>query len=123
MKKIKPKLESLKYLAPIIWKTINQLKMIIAALNLDLINFFDFWKCNWFHLDAPRHLNHFSPASLRVLLEKNGFGVEKIFCLPYTEESSPGSGRKWSYGLRKMAHPFLPSGLQEEIVVLARKRG
>lgn len=29
----------------------------------------------WFHLDIPRHLFHFSPRSLRHLLEKMGFSV------------------------------------------------
>jgi SAM-dependent methyltransferase len=72
---------------------------------------------------APLHFSLFSVPELRKLLEKNGFGVEEIFCLPYTGESSPGSDRKWSYGLRKMAHPFLPRELQEEIIALARKRG
>ncbi|MDO8493088.1 MAG: class I SAM-dependent methyltransferase [bacterium] len=31
------------------------------------------FKENWFHLDVPRHLMHFSPKGLAVLLQKAGF--------------------------------------------------
>ncbi|MDE2490927.1 MAG: class I SAM-dependent methyltransferase [Elusimicrobia bacterium] len=33
---------------------------------------------NWYHLDPPRHVHHFTPRSLRLLAEKCGFEVEKI---------------------------------------------
>lgn len=32
----------------------------------------------WFHLDAPRHLYHFEPDTLKKMLRKNGFKVLKI---------------------------------------------
>jgi SAM-dependent methyltransferase len=32
----------------------------------------------WFHLDVPRHLFHFTQASLRTLLEKRGLEIERI---------------------------------------------
>ena len=31
----------------------------------------------WLHLDAPRHLHHFTEASLSRLLDQSGFGVER----------------------------------------------
>ncbi len=31
----------------------------------------------WFHLDLPRHIHHFTPASLIHLLETSGFDVER----------------------------------------------
>jgi ubiquinone/menaquinone biosynthesis C-methylase UbiE len=71
---------------------------------------------------APLHFSLFSIPELKELLEKNGFRVEKLFCLPYTEESSPGSRHKWFYVFRKAIHFFLPVSLQEEIVLLARKK-
>jgi hypothetical protein len=30
---------------------------------------------DWYHLDPPRHLHHFTPASLRALLERHAFEV------------------------------------------------
>lgn len=36
-----------------------------------------FFRENWWHIDVPRHLFHFSPESLTLLLEKNGFEVVK----------------------------------------------
>ncbi len=71
---------------------------------------------------APLHFSLFSVPELRRLLEKNGFSVEQLFCLPYNEESSPGSRHKWFYAVRKTLHFFLPISLQEEIVLLARKK-
>ncbi len=32
----------------------------------------------WRHLDAPRHLFHFSPGTMKTLLQNTGFSVEKI---------------------------------------------
>src|SRR3989338_368022 len=67
------------------------------------------------------HLSLFSYPELKELLEKNGLKVEKFFCLPFTEESSPGTEKKWFYPIRKVVHWFLPRSLQEEMVILARK--
>ncbi|MDM8004167.1 MAG: class I SAM-dependent methyltransferase [Bacteroidota bacterium] len=36
----------------------------------------------WAALDVPRHLWHFSPESLRIFAERNGFECERIFPLP-----------------------------------------
>ncbi|MFH0955508.1 MAG: class I SAM-dependent methyltransferase [Candidatus Micrarchaeota archaeon] len=52
-------------------------RIFIAVPNIQSASF-KLFKCNWFHLDAPRHQNHFSPKSLSLLLGKNGFVVEKI---------------------------------------------
>ncbi len=35
------------------------------------------FKENWYHLDAPRHLYHFSVSTLKSILGKNGFHIEK----------------------------------------------
>lgn len=35
------------------------------------------FKENWYHLDAPRHLYHFSVSTLKSMLGKNGFHIEK----------------------------------------------
>lgn len=41
----------------------------------------------WFHLDLPRHLFHYSPATLTAMLESRGFRVEKIS--HYSLEQNP----------------------------------
>jgi SAM-dependent methyltransferase len=33
---------------------------------------------HWHGLDVPRHLHHFSPTTLRLLLERTGFRVERV---------------------------------------------
>lgn len=34
---------------------------------------------NWFALEVPRHLSHFTPGSIQHLLTRNGFELEKIY--------------------------------------------
>lgn len=70
-------------------REINRIIKPNGLLVLTLPNI-DSWqaklfKAKWFHLDPPRHLFHFSPATLRVLLKKNNFTVERIehFSLEY----------------------------------------
>lgn len=52
-------------------------RLVIAVPNLGS------WQARltrsaWFHLDLPRHLHHFTPASLTTVLERTGFTVERI---------------------------------------------
>ncbi|MBU0636246.1 class I SAM-dependent methyltransferase [Candidatus Micrarchaeota archaeon] len=58
--------------------------LFMAVPNIDSISF-SIWKCNWFHLDLPRHLTHFSPKNLSRILDQNGFEVIRIshFALEY----------------------------------------
>lgn len=37
-----------------------------------------FGKKNWYHLDPPRHLHHFTPESIKILLERQGFEIDAI---------------------------------------------
>lgn len=36
-------------------------------------------KSDWYHLDPPRHVHHFTPDSLRILSLEHGYVVETIF--------------------------------------------
>lgn len=36
-------------------------------------------KEDWYHLDPPRHLHHFTPQSFKFLMEKHGLKVEQIY--------------------------------------------
>lgn len=68
----------------------------------------------------PAHIILFTKQELMQLLDKNGFEIEEYTVFPYTEESSEGSRHKWFFAVRKMMHPLLPSGLQEEMVLVAK---
>lgn len=34
--------------------------------------------CNWFHLDTPRHIFHYTKSSLGRLLDESGFDIKKV---------------------------------------------
>lgn len=48
--------------------------LIISVPNIDSLQFKIFGR-NTFHLDIPRHFVHYSPKTIRMLLEKNRFNV------------------------------------------------
>jgi 2-polyprenyl-3-methyl-5-hydroxy-6-metoxy-1,4-benzoquinol methylase len=49
----------------------------VAVPNIDSRPFHWFAHC-WYGLDLPRHLTHFSPRTLRSMLERTGFRVRSI---------------------------------------------
>lgn len=51
--------------------------LVVRVPNSDSWDF-KLGKANWFHLDLPRHLYHFSPKSLSTMLEKAGFQVVSV---------------------------------------------
>lgn len=53
-------------------------KVVIAVPNLASFQA-RFGKADWYHLDPPRHVHHFTPESFKILAGENGFIVEKIF--------------------------------------------
>lgn len=52
-------------------------RLFLVVPNIESISF-RLFKCNWFYLDLPGHLFHFSVESLSKLLLASGFKVEKI---------------------------------------------
>jgi 2-polyprenyl-3-methyl-5-hydroxy-6-metoxy-1,4-benzoquinol methylase len=52
-------------------------KLIVACPNADSWPFRQFG-ANWFGLDLPRHLTHFTPSTLKTMLTASGFGVDNI---------------------------------------------
>jgi SAM-dependent methyltransferase len=52
-------------------------KLVVAVPNIDSLPFKWFGHC-WYGLDLPRHLTHFSPQTLRWMLERSGFRVGPI---------------------------------------------
>jgi SAM-dependent methyltransferase len=66
-------------------KTLQRLHEILDknglfVLDVPNINALEFklFKENWFPLELPRHVFHFSPKTLSALLEKHGFEIVKI---------------------------------------------
>jgi len=51
--------------------------VLIALPNISSLQA-KLFKLHWYHLDVPRHLFHFSPASLTNLLQRSGFNVLRI---------------------------------------------
>ena len=73
---------------------------------------------NWFHLDVPRHLHHFSKNSLYKIIENAGFRVERVsfFAIEYdffswiqSMQNSIGIKQNLLYKLIKGDLSYLPS--------------
>jgi 2-polyprenyl-3-methyl-5-hydroxy-6-metoxy-1,4-benzoquinol methylase len=52
-------------------------RVIVAVPNIDSAAFRWFGPA-WFALDLPRHLTHFTPATLRAMLDRAGFRVARL---------------------------------------------
>jgi SAM-dependent methyltransferase len=52
-------------------------KLLIAVPNIESAGF-QWYQSAWFGLDLPRHLTHFSPGTLRWMLERAGFAVGPV---------------------------------------------
>ena len=67
---------------------------------------------------VKEHINLMSIEEVESLTSRY-LTIEKLFCLPFDEDSNP-TGKFRS--LRKLTHPLLPKSLQEDIIILSRKR-
>ena len=52
-------------------------KLVISVPNIDSLAFRWFGR-DWFALELPRHLTHFTPSSLLQMLQRSGFATEPI---------------------------------------------
>jgi len=52
-------------------------RLLVAVPNFDSLAFRWFGE-NWFGLDLPRHLTHFTPNTLSAMLERAGFRVRNV---------------------------------------------
>ncbi len=71
--------------------------------------------------ETPIHISLMNFEELEEVLRATGFEVEERFCQPYSAENAYGSRNKWTFILRALLHSFLPIGLQEQMIVKARK--
>jgi len=42
-----------------------------------------YYKEQWAAYDVPRHLWHFTPDTMNIIANKNGFGIEKMYPMPF----------------------------------------
>jgi SAM-dependent methyltransferase len=70
-------------------------KLVVAAPNIDGLPFRLFGR-SWFGLDLPRHLTHFTPTTLRLMLQTAGFRTEPVRFLRHNDwlRSSAGLARR-----------------------------
>jgi SAM-dependent methyltransferase len=59
-------------------------KLVVAVPNIDSLPFRWFGSA-WFGLDLPRHLTHFAPWTLHLMLENAGFAVGPIRMVRHSE--------------------------------------
>jgi SAM-dependent methyltransferase len=58
-------------------------KLVVAVPNIDSLAF-RWFGASWYGLDLPRHLTHFAPWSLEMMLQNVGFTVGPIRMVPHT---------------------------------------
>lgn len=59
-------------------------KLIVACPNIDSWPA-EWFGPNWFGLDLPRHLNHFSPKTLQEMLALSGFTMESMRTIRHSD--------------------------------------
>jgi SAM-dependent methyltransferase len=52
-------------------------KLLVAVPNIDSHSY-QWFGNDWYALDVPRHLTHFSPVTLRLMLQRAGFEVREL---------------------------------------------
>jgi len=52
-------------------------KLLVAVPNIDSFPY-QWFGTSWYALDVPRHLTHFTPPTLRLMLQRAGLEVEQI---------------------------------------------
>jgi 2-polyprenyl-3-methyl-5-hydroxy-6-metoxy-1,4-benzoquinol methylase len=78
--------------------------LVVAVPNLASWSFRHFGR-HWFGLDVPRHLTHFTPATLNALLAAEGFRVLKL-----TQVGTDGWVRQSAHRLAANGAHIAPSG-------------
>jgi SAM-dependent methyltransferase len=77
-------------------------KIVVAVPNIDSLPFRWFGSA-WSGLDLPRHLTHFAPWTLHMMLENVGFNVDPVRMIRHSawlrssakQSARSGNGRHW----------------------------
>lgn len=79
-------------------------QLVVAVPNIDSVALQWFGR-NWYGLDLPRHLTHFAPWTLQLMLERAGFRVRSL------RQQASSAWLRWSVrlaGASPMDNRFLP---------------
>ena len=109
-------------------------KVLVAVPNIDSAPFHWFGSA-WFGLDLPRHLTHFTPATLRKMLDRAGFQFEAMQMVRHSywlRQSAQLASRRGTISpplsLLKFRLPssivskwYLLAGKSDSFVIMARK--
>jgi SAM-dependent methyltransferase len=74
-------------------------RLMVAVPNIESLSF-RWFGASWYALDLPRHLTHFAPWSLRMMLENIGFHVGPVRMVPHN---------KWLYTSAKLSAGYRES--------------
>jgi SAM-dependent methyltransferase len=83
-------------------------KLIIAVPNIDSLAF-RWFQSAWFGLDLPRHLTHFAPWTLHLMLEKAGFRVHPVRMVRHSDWLWTAARRVIKSGHARRWHHWLTS--------------
>jgi 2-polyprenyl-3-methyl-5-hydroxy-6-metoxy-1,4-benzoquinol methylase len=81
-------------------------KLVVACPNLDSWAFRTFGP-SWFALDLPRHLVHFTPATLTAMLTAGGFRVEQMRLIRHSDWLRSSAKLAVSQGTAAVWHRLL----------------
>jgi SAM-dependent methyltransferase len=59
-------------------------RLFVAVPNIESWPFRQFGRW-WYGLDVPRHLTHFAPATLRLMLERGGFRLDSLRMIRHSD--------------------------------------
>jgi SAM-dependent methyltransferase len=76
-------------------------RLIVAVPNYTSYDA-SYYKENWAAYDVPRHLYHFSPKSMHILLEKKGFVLETIKPMWFDSFYVSMLSEKYKYGKQNL---------------------
>lgn len=109
-------------------------KIIVATPNIESLPFYWFGQ-SWFGLDLPRHLTHFTPKSMKAMLQAAGFEVERFRLLRHNDwlrssaKQAVASGRggvwarlmKWKPAAKVVSWGGYAMGLSDCMMAVAQR--
>jgi SAM-dependent methyltransferase len=99
-------------------------RLLVAAPNIDSLPF-RWLGPSWYGLDLPRHLTHFSPATLRCMLERAGFRVRRLRMVRHSrwlrESAKIACQQRAALGWRRLLRGKFTSRLITSYCMLARQ--
>ncbi|MDB5311816.1 MAG: ubiG 1 [Gemmataceae bacterium] len=108
-------------------------KLVVATPNIESLPFYWFGS-SWFGLDLPRHLTHFTPKTLRAMLETAGFRPGPVRMLRHgdwlrSSAKLAGARRgggwakllRWKPAAKAVAWGCYATGMSDCIMVVAER--